>query len=130
MPLPLRATAVGVAESARAVLVASAELDAAAVGALRYSLVAAEAAVIAAAVAAVELDVGVEDAAADEPHRKTRRRGRSPRVMTTRRTRSPLLERTRAASRTTSPQPSPTAPAPATTIEAARAAAELISRNL
>jgi len=39
----------------------------------------------------------------------------------------PRLERTRAASRTTSPPPSPTAPAPATTIEAARAAAELIS---
>ena len=72
-------------------MVASAELDAAAVGALRESLVAAEAAVIAAAVAAVELDLGVEDAAADEPHRMTRRRRRSLRVMTTRRTRSPLL---------------------------------------
>ena len=39
----------------------------------------------------------------------------------------PRLERTRAASRTTSPPPSTTAPAPATTIEAARAATELIS---
>jgi len=53
--------------------------------------VVAEVAVIATAVAAVEIVLGMEDATADEPHRMTRRRGWSQTVIKTWRTRSPLL---------------------------------------
>jgi len=64
-PHPQGETAVAVAEGAVALLVASAELDSVAVGALRYPLVAAEAAMLVAVVAAVELDLDAGDGTAD-----------------------------------------------------------------
>jgi len=90
-------TAVALAEGAGAFMVARAELDAMAVGARLYLLSEAEVAVLAAAVAAEELDQDAVDGTAENLHRITMRKGRSPRATTTLptrttlRTRSPLL---------------------------------------
>jgi len=89
-PSPQGAAAEGVAEGVGPLLDASAELDVA-VDALRYLPMAAEITVVAAVVAAVEFNLGVEDATVGVFHPPTRRRRRSPSLTTTQTTPPPFI---------------------------------------
>lgn len=89
-PSPQGAAAEGVAEGVGPLLDASAELGVA-VDALRYLPMAAEVAVVAAVVAAVEFNLGVEDATVGVLHPPTRRRRRFPRLTTTQTTPPPFI---------------------------------------